>query len=81
MVTYVRKPKMARLTFFRSEDGERWDAITPDDVPEWVKQDEVISKIARGEAAKDPTRGKYWYGAINLGISVEIAGSGNVKPN
>lgn len=42
-----------------------WVSLLPEDIPEWVKQDDVISNLAKGQrVCMRPDQGGRWYRAL-----------------
>lgn len=55
------------LMIYRSPTGrDNWQPVLPDDVPEWVKDQDILGRLVAGEIACDPTEGnsgRDWYRA------------------
>jgi hypothetical protein len=52
------------LVILRSENGrDGWKPVLPADVPEWLKNPDVMHKLVNGEMAMDPRKGTEWYRA------------------
>lgn len=62
--------KQGRLVIYRSVNGrDNWQPIGEFDVPEWVKQPDVMGRLVAGEQCMDPTegsRGSAWYRAVRV---------------
>ena len=57
--------KLARLVVLESESGEApWHPVPPTDVPEWVKDPEVVGSLIAGEMAQCGDSG--WFRAEKL---------------
>ena len=47
------------------EDDSIWTPVMPEDLPEWVKNPEVIGKIRNGEkVSMNPDKGTVWYRGV-----------------
>lgn len=64
---------MGRLVFLSSTDEETWTPVRPEDVPEWVKHQDVLGNLANGDMARDEAQGPEWYRAERIGIETPVA--------
>jgi hypothetical protein len=64
---YKPRIRAANLVIFRSLDPEappeKWEAIKPDAVPEFLKTDESINNLISGNIAQAEAFDEYWYRA------------------
>lgn len=58
--------QVGRVAILSSETGEErsFVPVKPEEVPEWVKSEEVISQLIAGEQARQS--GGFWYAALLL---------------
>lgn len=64
---------LAQIVVYSSDDGENWDLVKPEDVPNWVKDPDVMGWLVKGNMCrndvpnwvKDPEARK-WYRAERL---------------
>ena len=68
IATQVGAKKMAWLAIQCSTHGDEdleWTYLWPEDVPDWVKEEEVISKMMEGKmVCADPDKNTMWYRAV-----------------
>lgn len=68
IVAPVGAKKMAWLAIQSSDDGDEdgdWEYLMPEDVPGWVKDEEVIGKMMEGKmVCADPDKNTKWYRAV-----------------
>lgn len=56
--------KTANLVILRSPDLKAWEPVLPKNVPEWVKDPEVIGHLVTGHMVQDGNEEVgYWYRA------------------
>lgn len=58
--------KQANLVILTSSDGENWHMLKPEEVPEWVRQPDIVGHLVDGEMCMDPRqepKGSPWYRA------------------
>lgn len=61
MITY----ESDLLIIFKSDNGrDGWKPVLPADVPEWVKDPDVIGNMVKGSACMNPDSGEDWFIAI-----------------
>lgn len=70
--------QFASLAFQRSPSGnpdsDDWVFITPDEVPQWLKESEVIKRLLDGEMASNSSDGgEQWYRAFQVPMTIESA--------
>lgn len=58
------------LIILKSANGrDGWEPVLPADVPEWVKNPDVMARLVAGDMVCDPTIGEYgsdWYRAERM---------------
>jgi hypothetical protein len=59
-----KKTKEATIAISGSDDGVDWFYIKPEDVPEWIKIDEVMTSITNGEVVSQGEGGPYYFGEV-----------------
>lgn len=61
-------PRQVRMVIQRSENGrDNWQPVKPNDVPDWVKDPDNITKLIQGEQCmrpKDGNAGSDWYRGV-----------------
>lgn len=54
----MKNLKQAMIVVFASEDGETgWAPLRPEEVPAWVKDEDVLGNLLAGDIAQDPQTG------------------------
>lgn len=46
--------KLANLVIYKSDDGKKWAVVKPEDVPDWIKNPDVMHHLVNGETAQAP---------------------------
>ena len=67
--------KQSFLVIFKSANGrDGWKPVKPEDVPDWVKDPDNVSRLVDGEACMDPTSesGTDWFMALPLPEQADI---------
>ncbi len=59
--------KVARAVILKSDDEVRWEPVRPEDVPEWLKEEDVMGNLVAGAMAK--REGTPWFRAQVLDSS------------
>lgn len=67
---YEPKVRAVNLVMFRSLDPdappEKWEPVKPADVPEFLKSEDMISKLVEGNMAQTGAADPHWYRAEQL---------------
>ena len=43
-----------------------WDPLKPEDVPEWIKDQDILGELVAGQMCSDPKKDGKWYRAEKL---------------
>lgn len=63
----------AMLVIFVSLDGEEpWTVVPPNQVPEWLKDPDVMAELVAGSMAQNKEAPLAWYRAEELEIDHEV---------
>jgi hypothetical protein len=63
----------AYLIIFESENGrDGWRPLLPVEVPEWVKDPDVLGTLLNGQIAMDPTKSTNWYRAERAPTQADV---------
>lgn len=69
--------KQAVLMIYRSANGrDGWAPVPPAEVPEWLKDLEVMGKLVDGQECMDAAEGEtgsYWYRAVRARDALAVA--------
>jgi hypothetical protein len=57
----IAKTSFAKAAILSSKNGEDWDVLHPDDIPEWVKNHTVMAHLMDGEVVSMEDSGPYFY--------------------
>lgn len=60
------KLKYANLVVLKKthEKARAWEPVAPEDVPEWLKDPQVMGHLVRGNCASNESKGKEWFCAL-----------------
>lgn len=53
------------IVFVSTDDGKTWTPCKPDQVPDWVKEPDVMANLLHGECAQQKN-GLAWYRAERI---------------
>lgn len=64
----MKNLKQVMAVVLASEDGETgWTPLRPEEVPQWVRHEDVMGELVAGNIANDPTQeDKRWFRAERL---------------
>lgn len=64
--------KVTNLVILKSTDGQQWEAMPPNEVPEWVKADDIIKSLNDGLTVQWPGTNVWYVGMPAESVSKEF---------
>ena len=61
------KKNLTNMVVLKTEDeGKTWEPVLPDDIPDFINTNEVITELAAGNFCKEDDESSTWYQGIAL---------------